>query len=88
MQLTPPEIATNCYNLPGQDSDSPFLEYDLPIKEGESDYCFKTGTEYHLWYKEDMIDSSETDNHGTAFTDIYICPSDEEATLVGKWDEK
>ena len=58
------------YKLPGFNSMSPYLEFDLP--HTNTYYCFENGTEYHLWYGEDMIDWGETDNLGTAYTDIYI----------------
>ena len=70
-----PQNTTGDYLLPGKDSDSTFLEYELPSTGGHSEYCFKNGTEYNLWYGSDMVDSSEHDNSGTAYTDIYICPS-------------
>ena len=59
------------YNLPGYSSDSPYIVFDLPLFN-ETEYCFNNATEYELWYGEDMLDKSEADNHGTAYTDIYI----------------
>ena len=41
---------------------------DLPNKR----YCFDPLSSYHLWYAEDEHDSSESDNHGTAKTDVLI----------------
>ena len=73
-----PQNMTGSYNLPGRDSDSTFLEFELPTTGGNSDYCFKNGTEYNLWYLGDMEDDSEFDNGGTAYTDIYICRSSAE----------
>ena len=60
------------YHLTGYNSSSPYLEFDLPKTSEEDFYCFEEGTEYHLWYGEDMIDWSDTNNGGTAYTDIYI----------------
>ena len=60
------------YFLPGFNSSSPYLEFDLPHTSKKSGYCFEAGTEYHLWYGEDMIDYSDSNNGGTAYTDIYI----------------
>ena len=64
-----PKGLTGNYRLAGYNAASPFVEFPL------ENYCFETGTEYNLWYTEDMLDSSEGDNAGTAYTDIYICPS-------------
>ena len=47
---------------------------DLPNKR----YCFDPLASYHLWYAEDEHDSSESDNHGTAKTDVIVklaCPN-------------
>ena len=60
------------YLLSEFDSMSPYLEFDLPLTDVESYYCFEEGTEYQLWYGEDMIDASEFNNGGTAYTDIFI----------------
>ena len=60
------------YILSGFNSKSPYLEFDLPHNNGHSYYCFEAGTEYHLWYGEDMTEWTESDNDGTAYTDIYI----------------
>ena len=60
------------YSLPGFNSDSPLLELNLPLKSWESHYCFNEGTEYQLWHTDDMKDVSEIDNHGIAYTDVYI----------------
>merc|ERR1712117_892931 len=60
------------YILSGFKPMSPYLEFDLPQDNGNSYYCFEVGTEYHLWYGEDVNDVSEHDNDGTAYTDIYI----------------
>lgn len=70
-----PQNMTGSYYLPGKDTNSTFLEYELPTTGGHSDYCFNNGREYNLWYSSDMEDHSEHDNNGTAYTDIYICPS-------------
>merc|ERR1711863_207161 len=66
------------YKLPLQNArlDPTSIEFDLPLSNGGSDYCFEEGTEYSLWMIEDMYDMSENDNLGTAYTDIYICPTD------------
>ena len=60
------------YSLPGFNSDSSLLELSLPLKECETHYCFNMGTEYQLWHVDDMKDVSEINNHGIAYTDIYI----------------
>ena len=60
------------YLLSGYNSASPIVVFDLPLMNGKSEYCFENGTEYHLWHTEDMTDTSEHDNFGTAYTDIYI----------------
>ena len=60
------------YQLSGYNANSPYLEFDLPLANEESFYCFEVGTEYHLWYGEDMTEHTEEDNGGTAYTDIYI----------------
>ena len=60
------------YLLPHYTSDSPIIVFDLPLPNGKSEYCFENGSEYHLWHVEDMTDTSEHDNFGTAYTDIYI----------------
>ena len=39
-----------------------------------SPYCFNKETEYQLWLVDDMKDVSERDNHGIAYTNIYIKP--------------
>merc|ERR1712048_1182996 len=58
----------------GFSSASKEITVDLPNKR----YCFDPLSSYHLWYAEDEHDSSESDNHGTAKTDVLIqlaCPS-------------
>ena len=60
------------YFLSGFSSMSPYLELDLPMIIDNSYFCFEEGTEYQLWYGEDMYDYAESDNGGTAYTDIYI----------------
>ena len=60
------------YSLSGYSSSSSYLEFDLPLTDDESYFCFEKGTEYQLWYGEDMYDVTESDNGGTAYTDIYI----------------
>ena len=60
------------YFLSGFNAMSPYLEFDLPLTNEESYYCFEEGTEYHLWYGEDMNDWTEEDNSGTVYTDILI----------------
>ena len=60
------------YALSGYSAMSPYLEFDLPLTNEDSYYCFEEGTEYHLWYGEDMNEYTEVDNGGTAYTDIYI----------------
>ena len=60
------------YLLSGFNSMSPYLEFDLPLTDEESYYCFEEGTEYQLWYGEDLVDWSEGNDSGTAYTDILI----------------
>ena len=60
------------YSLSGYSASSNYLEFDLPLTDDESYFCFEKGTEYQLWYGEDMYDATESDNGGTAYTDIYI----------------
>ena len=60
------------YLLSGFNGTSNYLEFDLPLADEESYYCFEEGTEYHLWNCEDMNDHTEADNRGTAYTDILI----------------
>ena len=60
------------YRLPGFNSDSSLLEFNLPLNQWGSPYCFNEETEYQLWHIDDMKDVSERDNHGIAYTDIYI----------------
>merc|ERR1712156_273549 len=50
------------YQLSGYDADSPYLEFDLPLANEESYYCFEVGNEYHLWYGEDMYDYTDDNN--------------------------
>ena len=64
-----PKDTTGHYTMTGYNENSPFIEFSL------DDYCFETGTEYNLWYNEDMEDDSEWNNGGTAYPDIYICPA-------------
>ena len=66
------ENTSGWYFLSGYNSVSPNLEFDLPLTDEESYYCFEEGTEYQLWYGEDMNDYTEYDNVGTAYTDILI----------------
>ena len=60
------------YALSGYNSMSPFLVFDLPQTNEAPYYCFEEGIEYQLWYGEDMNDWSESNDGGTAYTDIYI----------------
>ena len=60
------------YFLSGFNSMSPHVEFDLPMIVDNSYFCFEEGTEYQLWYGEDMYDYAESDNGGTTYTDIYI----------------
>ena len=58
----------------GYNSQSTEIVVDLPNKN----YCFEPTKSYHLWYGEDDHDQSESDNHGTAKTDVYVkvaCPA-------------
>ena len=58
----------------GYNSDSNEISVALP----SSNYCFDPAKTYHLWYAEDMHDVSESDNHGTAKTDVFVwlpCPA-------------
>ena len=58
----------------GYSSDSKEITLNLPGRN----YCFDPSKSYHLWYAEDEHDSSESDNHGTAKTDVLVklaCPS-------------
>ena len=48
------------------------VEFDLPLSNGNSYFCFENGTEYQLWHGEDLYDYAEATNLGTAYTDIYI----------------
>merc|ERR1712224_867694 len=52
----------------GYDSHSTEIEVDLL----GGAQCFDASQTYHLWYAEDVHDASESDNHGTAYTDVYI----------------
>ena len=60
------------YSISGYNASSSYLEFDLPLTDHESYFCFEKGTDYQLWYGEDMYESTESDNGGTAYTDIYI----------------
>ena len=60
------------YVLSGYNSMSPYLVFNLPQTNERPYYCFEEGTEYQLWYGEDMTDWSESNDGGTAYTDIYI----------------
>ena len=63
-------LTQDWYQLTGYDSMSPYLEFDLK----DSYYCFEEGTEYHLWFGEDLYPThSEHDNSDSSvITDIYI----------------
>ena len=50
--------------------DSHSTEIEVNLLGGA--YCFDASQTYHLWYAEDVHDASESDNHGTAYTDVYI----------------
>ena len=57
----------------GYNSGSKDVTLNLPGRN----YCFDPSKSYHLWYAEDEHDSSESDNHGTAKTDVLVklvCP--------------
>merc|ERR1712241_946636 len=56
-----PKGKRGSYRLNGYNPAWGFVEFPL------ENYCFETGTEYNLWYTEDMQDSSEYDNGGTAY---------------------
>ena len=58
----------------GYSSGSKEIIVNLPNRN----YCFEPKKSYHLWYAEDEHDSSESDNHGTAKTDVFVrlpCPA-------------
>ena len=61
-----------CYSHPVYNSMSTIVEFDLPLSNGNSYFCFEEGTEYQLWHGEDLYDAYEHDNSGTSYTDIYI----------------
>ena len=71
-EVTPSSIYRGLYQLSGYNSMSPFVEFDLPLNNDNSYFCFEAGTEYQLWHGEDMYDIHESDNGGTTNTDVYI----------------
>ena len=74
-QFQPQHGGHTWYFIDGKNAFSPFLEFDLTLKDS-SGYCFNQETTYELWYGEDLLDQNESDNGGTAYTDIYICPEE------------
>ena len=60
------------YFHPMYNAMSTSVEFDLPLRNGNSYFCFEEGPEYQLWHGEDLYDHAEADNRGTAYTDIYI----------------
>ena len=60
----------NWYYREGFTSMSQELELALP--HDNPGYCFQYGTDYHLWHAEDLRDSSQDDNIGVAWTDVYL----------------
>ena len=72
-KVTPQKLPwKGMYFLSDYNSMSPYVEFDLPMTVDNSYFCFEEGTQYQLWYGEDMYDYAESDNGGTAYTDIYI----------------
>ena len=69
------------YKMDGFDSNSPFVEFDLP-ESGDEGYCFEQGTEYNLWMGEAMLQQGDDNNpEDNAYTDIFIC-SDTKTTTT------
>ena len=70
------------YELDGFNSNSPFVEFDLP-ESGDKGYCFEQGTEYNLWMGEAMLQRGDADNpEDKAYTDIFICPDTTTTTTI------
>ena len=66
--------STGWWTKSGYSSDSKEIVVALP----KNNYCFVSTKSYHLWFGEDDHDQSESDNHGTAKTDVYVklaCPT-------------
>ena len=60
------EGTKNWYDLPGYNTYSP--EIILPRF---SPYSLNSGQELRLWYGEDLVGSTESDNGGLVCTDVY-----------------
>ena len=76
--------ASGWWSKSGYSSESKEIAVDLPNKN----YCFEPTKSYHLWYGEDDHDQSESDNHGTAKTDVYVkvaCPAGYHSLDGKKW---
>ena len=71
-EVTLSSIYRGLYQRSGYNSMSPYIEFDLPLNNNNSYFCFGVGTEYQLWHGEDMYDIHESDNGGTTNTDVYI----------------
>ena len=55
------------YELPGYNSDSPFLIFFM----GKSAYGLHYLAELRLWYSEDLLDYTEYNNEGTSCADVF-----------------
>ena len=60
-------MSQSYYHLPGYLSSSPYLIFFM----GKSAYGLHHMAELRLWYGEDLVNVSESDNGGTSCADVY-----------------
>ena len=61
------KVETSWYKIPGYHSLSP----ELVLSFFSNPHLMSSAEELHLWYGEDLLDYTESDNDGKACCDVY-----------------